>query len=244
MTRARHAAVAILARAVTIAASGGSRCRDWLQRGAGRAFWSCRPITPAIPTTGSSGGTTPAISTRTRAAGSDTSSRSSASASIRRPSNPSRWTVRDLFMAHFAITDMGRRRHGRREAQPAGHRLGGCSRRMSTRSGMDDWSARLEDGTPPSRRGDVGVAAVRVDLVARGGQAAALHGDPGYSRKAAEPGNASHYYSLTRMPTARHDQLDGEPLRGARLELDGSRVRYQLPRTGPGRLGLVLAPAG
>jgi predicted secreted hydrolase len=38
------------------------------------------------------------------------------------------------------------------------------------------------------------------------------HGDAGYSRKGAEPGNASHYYSLTRMPTRGQLRVGGETL--------------------------------
>jgi predicted secreted hydrolase len=40
-----------------------------------------------------------------------------------------------------------------------------------------------------------------LDLRLEEGKRAALQGDAGYSRKGSDPGNASHYYSLTRMPT-------------------------------------------
>jgi predicted secreted hydrolase len=40
-----------------------------------------------------------------------------------------------------------------------------------------------------------------LDLTLDPGKPAVLQGDRGYSRKGQDPGNASHYYSLTRMPT-------------------------------------------
>ena len=66
---------------------------------------SSRAITPAIPTTRSSGGTTPAICDQRTGAASGIKSRSSALASIAAPVNPSRWAVRDLFMTHLAVSD-------------------------------------------------------------------------------------------------------------------------------------------
>ena len=46
------------------------------------------------------------------------------------PANPSRWAVRDLFMAHFAVTDVAGRRHRAvGEAQPPGGGLGGRAHR-------------------------------------------------------------------------------------------------------------------
>lgn len=42
---------------------------------------------------------------------------------------------------------------------------------------------------------------VALDLVLERGKPPVLHGEKGLSRKGPEPGNASYYYSLTRMPT-------------------------------------------
>ena len=40
-----------------------------------------------------------------------------------------------------------------------------------------------------------------IDLVLDEGKPPAINGINGISQKGAQPGNASHYYSLTRMPT-------------------------------------------
>jgi predicted secreted hydrolase len=49
-----------------------------------------------------------------------------------------------------------------------------------------------------------------------GGEPPVLHGERGYSRKGTKPGNASHYYSLTRMPSAGTLWIDEE-----RVEVTG-----------------------
>ena len=45
---------------------------------------------------------------------------------------------------------------------------------------------------------------VAIDLLLQPGKPPVLQGERGLSRKSAEPGNASYYYSLTRMPDRRH----------------------------------------
>ena len=62
------------------------------------------------------------------------------------PANPSRWSVRDLFMAHFALTDVAGNRHlaTERLSRPAVGWAGARTDRY--RVWIDDWSARLTDG--------------------------------------------------------------------------------------------------
>ena len=55
-----------------------------------------------------------------------------------------------------------------------------------------------------------------VDLVLAPGKPPAVNGADGISQKGARPGNASHYYSLTRMPTRGTIVVDGE-----RFEVSG-----------------------
>ena len=86
-------------------AAGAQRDRR-LARGGGRvSLRLSRAIMRAIPTSSSSGGTTPATSRPRQAGASAIRSRSSASASIRRRSIPRAWAVRDLFMTHLAVCD-------------------------------------------------------------------------------------------------------------------------------------------
>jgi predicted secreted hydrolase len=119
------------------------------------------------------------------------------------PQNPSRWAVRDLFMAHLAVTDAGGRRYlfaDRMDRGAAG--LAGAAT-DSYRVWNGDWSADLRGDTHTLRamgRAEDGTR-FGIELDAREGKPFVAHGEGGYSRKGAQPGNASHYYSLTRMPT-------------------------------------------
>jgi predicted secreted hydrolase len=126
------------------------------------------------------------------------------------PANPSKWAVRDLFMAHLAITDveggthrfeerMNRAGPGWAGADTAGYRVWNGS-----------WQVIREPGGSHRVRAmgkDIGV-----DLVLSEGKPPVPHGDRGYSRKGAQPGNATHYYSLTRMPTRGSLQVDGREI--------------------------------
>jgi predicted secreted hydrolase len=58
---------------------------------------------------------------------------------------------------------------------------------------------------------------VALDLVLEEGKPVVLQGDRGLSRKGPEPGNASYYYSLTRMPARGSVRLGADTLRTAGL---------------------------
>ena len=53
---------------------------------------------------------------------------------------------------------------------------------------------------------------VALDLVVRSVKPPVLQGENGFSRKSAEPGAASYYYSLTRMETTGTITVDGQPV--------------------------------
>ena len=66
---------------------------------------------------------------------------------------------------------------------------------------LEDWSAAGDTGFLPLRlRASQG--SIAIDLHLRSGKPMVLQGDRGYSRKGPEPGNASLYYSYTRLPTS------------------------------------------
>ena len=125
------------------------------------------------------------------------------------PENPSRWAVRDLYMAHLAVTDMSRARHLVAERLDRGG-VGWAGAREGTLEVWNgDWRADIAGETYKL------VAVDRqfgVDLSLEPGKGATLHGESGLSRKGVEPGNASYYYSMTRMPTSGQLVLDGETI--------------------------------
>ncbi len=124
------------------------------------------------------------------------------------PENPSRWAVRDLFMAHLAVTDpQGRRyRFDERLGRGGPGLSGAAADRYHVWNG--DWTAALDDEGRHVLSASGRSAAV--SLVLDEGKPPVINGVDGISQKGVRDGNASHYYSLTRMPTRGSITIDGE----------------------------------
>jgi predicted secreted hydrolase len=123
------------------------------------------------------------------------------------PANPSRWAVRDLFMTHLAVTDVNGGRHQFTERLNRSGPAWAGAATDAYRVWNEDWQATLEPGGV--HRLLAQGRAFGIDLSAIEDRGAALHGQDGYSRKGSAAGNASHYYSLTRMPTRGTVTLNG-----------------------------------
>ena len=112
------------------------------------------------------------------------------------PQNPSRWAVRDLYPAHFAITDVqGNRFHYFERLNRRGIGWAGADE-TRYRVWNDDWEARLE--------GDQHVLAARsgdfaIELRLAPEKPEIVHDEGGVSQKSGLKGYASHYYSLSRL---------------------------------------------
>jgi predicted secreted hydrolase len=125
-----------------------------------------------------------------------------------RPANPSRWAVRDLHMAHFAVSDLASRRfHFFDRLQRAGAGWAGAA---SDRFAVWNGTWRAEEQADGSHRLRASDHATSVDFVLRGADRWVAHGLNGYSQKGRDPGNASYYYSLTRLDTQGKILLDGQ----------------------------------
>lgn len=129
------------------------------------------------------------------------------------PGNRSRWAIRDLIMTHVAVTDVrgGRYLYAERLNRPGLGWAGADTERY--RVWNEDWEASLQGSAHrlKARGASSGEPSVPfgLDLALEETQPLALHGEGGYSRKGADPGNASHYYSLPRMPTRGSLMIDG-----------------------------------
>ena len=124
------------------------------------------------------------------------------------PSNPSRWAVRDLFLAHFAVTDITRGHFQYAELlNRAG--LGWAGAALDRyRVWNEGWEAALDsDGKHRLHARHGGMA---IDLLLDPGKDPVDQGVNGVSQKGSAEGNASHYYSLTRMPTVGTLAVDGK----------------------------------
>ncbi|HTI54889.1 MAG TPA: lipocalin-like domain-containing protein [Verrucomicrobiae bacterium] len=124
----------------------------------------------------------------------------------------SAWSATQLYLAHFALTDTaGRRFHAWSRLGREALRLAGASA-TPFRVWLEDWSAASEapDGVPVRLRATEGDVAI--DLVLSSDKPVVLQGDHGLSRKGPEPGNASYYYSRSRMSVRGSVSAGGEPL--------------------------------
>jgi predicted secreted hydrolase len=126
------------------------------------------------------------------------------------PANPSRWAVRDLYMTHLALTDVnGHRYQFKERMNRSGPGWAGAAT-GEYRVWNEDWQATLESSGV--HRLQAAGRGFGIDLRLTENRPPVLHGDRGYSRKGSAPGNASHYYSLTRMPTRGTITLDGRAI--------------------------------
>jgi predicted secreted hydrolase len=113
-------------------------------------------------------------------------------------SKGSRWRVREVFMAHLAVTDVADKRFLFQEKVDRGN-LG--------LAGADDdryhvwvgpWQVTGVGKTHQLTAGDSDLA---IHFTVTPTRAPIIHGHDGISQKGSAPGQASHYYSLTRLDT-------------------------------------------
>jgi predicted secreted hydrolase len=124
----------------------------------------------------------------------------------------SAWRSGQLYFANFALTDVdGRRFHAFERFNRGAAGLAGAHAFPFT-VWIDDWSVRAPAAgeiTGPvelsASEGDVAIA-----LTLRAEKARILQGENGLSRKSAAPGNASYYYSLTRIASEGSIRIGGE----------------------------------
>jgi predicted secreted hydrolase len=114
----------------------------------------------------------------------------------------SEWRSNQIYMAHFTVSDVQAQAfyHDERYSR-GGADLAGATATPRYRVWLEDWQAFAvnDDATETRITADAGAFAVDVTLTQR--KAPALQGDNGLSAKSAEIGNASYYYSMTRLAT-------------------------------------------
>ncbi|MBI4380788.1 MAG: carotenoid 1,2-hydratase [candidate division NC10 bacterium] len=110
----------------------------------------------------------------------------------------SRWAVRDLHLAHFAVSDLQQRRfiYWERRDRGALGSAGASSETLKMWNGA--WTA---DGKGNTHRLTAAAEGHAIDLTLTATKPPSIHGLSGVSQKAEGAGRASHYYSLTRMAT-------------------------------------------
>lgn len=126
--------------------------------------------------------------------------------------NPSRWRVKDLYLAHFAISDLAAKKFYYTERlNRAGIDLAGADQARS-RIWNGDWFAgvgRANRAQGPEWQLDASEGGHAVHFRLQSRKAPVLEGVNGLSQKSPGLGNASYYYSLTRLETTGHLVADG-----------------------------------
>lgn len=129
-----------------------------------------------------------------------------------RPASRSAWAANDLVFLHLALTDeRGRRFLSHDEAHRASLGLAGAD---STRYRV--WLGSSSAGLEPDGRTHrlIGRAPeFSLDVALEPLKPPVIHGDRGVSRKTPGEGNASHYYSLSRLAVQGGLKLGGDSLK-------------------------------
>lgn len=117
-------------------------------------------------------------------------------------SRESAWGAGAIYMAHFAVSDVAAGRfHAFERFSREGAGLAGASGEPF-RVFLEDWSAEGSGPEGMTMRLRAAEDDVALDLRLESVKPPALQGDRGLSQKGPTPGNASFYYSLTRMATS------------------------------------------
>ncbi|MGD9046818.1 MAG: lipocalin-like domain-containing protein [Anaerolineae bacterium] len=126
-----------------------------------------------------------------------------------RAERESAWAADQVYMAHFALTDISGERFQATERFARGAAGLAGAQAGPYHVWLEDWAVEeLEPGVTrmrartASQDPEQSQEGLALDLVLVDGKGPVLQGDRGYSPKGPQPGNASYYYSLTRLETS------------------------------------------
>jgi predicted secreted hydrolase len=114
---------------------------------------------------------------------------------------PSQWAVTQLYLAHFAVSDLSKGHfHYAEKISRAGLGKAGAARdRLHV--WIDQWSAESPSTAPGTQTLHATDGDLALQLTVSPEKSLVVHGTQGISRKGAAAGQASHYYSFTRLAT-------------------------------------------
>jgi predicted secreted hydrolase len=131
------------------------------------------------------------------------------------PDSHSAWATNEVYMAHMAVTDAGAGRFHAFERFARGAAGLAGAQAEPFRVWLEDWRIEARPGGSAEPTGLLPLRLVASEgdvtlaLDVHPGKPPVLQGVDGYSRKGPEPGNASHYYSFTRLPTEGRLEIAG-----------------------------------
>ncbi len=113
----------------------------------------------------------------------------------------SRWRSNQVYVGHFAISDVKSKQfHVAQRFSRGSMDLAGATAEPF-RVWVDDWSIAAKSGAAMTWRLHAVDQGMLLDLNLTPLKPPVLNGQNGLSRKSAEPGNASYYYSISRLQT-------------------------------------------
>jgi predicted secreted hydrolase len=112
----------------------------------------------------------------------------------------SSWAADQVYMAHFALSDIAAEEHISSERFTRGSAGLAGAAAEPYEVWLEDW--RVYEQAPGIYALSASQDEFVLDLILKDEKGPILHGDLGYSQKGIEPGNASYYYSQTRLATS------------------------------------------
>ncbi|RMH35503.1 MAG: carotenoid 1,2-hydratase [Nitrospirae bacterium] len=125
--------------------------------------------------------------------------------------HPSRWAIRQVYLAHAALTDAetGTFRYDEKLSRAALGKAGAESGRLET--WIDNWFLRASRPDHGEWQLSASADDWAIDFTLRPLKSPVIHGPQGISLKG-QNGEASHYYSITRLQTTGHVRLGDDRL--------------------------------
>ena len=123
----------------------------------------------------------------------------------------SKWTTNQVYVGHFAITDVAGRQFLVAQRYSRGSLGLAGAADSPLRIWLDDWSIEVDDSGDQWRL-TASDERIEINLSLDAVKPVVLNGDRGLSQKSAEAGNASYYYSIPRLDTAGTVRVDDESI--------------------------------
>jgi predicted secreted hydrolase len=153
----------------------------------------------------------------------------------KRQERASDWATEQIYMAHFALTDVEmNQHHGFERFSRGAAGLAGASS-PPYRVWLEDWRVEQQGDDPGVVRMEAAQEDIAIDLQLVDRKGPILQGDRGYSQKGPDPGNASYYYSQTRLETSGTVQIADKA-----FQVDGwswMDHEYSTSALGPNQVG-------
>jgi predicted secreted hydrolase len=125
----------------------------------------------------------------------------------RDPAKSAAWDVRDLYLAHLALSDLeGQRFYHTERTNRSGPGIAGVSE-VDGRIWNGNWQIQWTDDDQKLQAID---EHFELRFTLHADKVPVIQGENGVSQKAAGPGRASHYVSLTRLATTGSIELNGK----------------------------------